>query len=1059
MKPINSRPRGAAIYLLGTASFLTIASATAAQAADAVPPAEEEILVTGSLIRGAPAVGVPVTAITDEDFREAGSVTVSDVLRTLPSVDVTVNQTITASGAMSQRPKEVAIRGLSTGSGTETLMMINGMRFPVQGFAAEYVDPSIISPLGVQRIDVLAEGASATYGTDAVAGVVNVILKRGFDGAISQVRYARSWDLGLPSWTFNQLYGRVWDGGQVTVSYQWNHEKNAHGRVRDYFTLNFEPYGFDDRRPFGSSAPATISPGASQTVAGMAALGFDRRVGARACSNCFSVPAGTGWNYGDTLAHINPLVPTPTTTWTTILANPGVKNLHEPTEVADVSPAMEDNRATLTFDQIVADDLFGVFRNVNLFADAFYSNHRTTGYYTPGASPSSEQSVREISVPTNNPYRPTGAPANILVSYNLGYETPSRLNTAEVATRFAFGFEADLPYDWRGRIFYSKSEDKNYVHVTGMVNTNHLRAALGQTVTGTLPGQGAYSKPANIPYFNIFCDATVYQCNSPITLNYINALRFYDQHIDIGETGINLDGPVFDLPGGQVKAAIGADYRTDHYVRVDTVNFNTYTTNVFDNPREGAGYDTYAFFAQVNIPIVGEANRLPLVEAFNIEAAYRLDHYYDQGNIKTPKIAATWQVGAGFTVRGAWGKAFRAPSIAEASTYSVQIQSENSVAGEPSDVFSLDCTAAPNQPNSPSAANPGSLTALLNPTCAATQALRFQGGIDLAGGAGGAGPVRTGASVGPEDAKNWSVGFNFAPTDFLAGLNIDSNYYSLRINDLITEKVEVGPNDPRNILCTGPGPDCNYIVRSNPLLPITDPANAQFLALVNELTSNPRSNVKNTSNIQYIRDGSITNVGWREIHGVDFDARYDFAVGDWGNWNVGIRGDYRLHDEILPSNTAGSEVIDSLEGDTGGRLKYRGRLGWSGDNGLSITGFVNYRPHGVPATTLPQPCFWAAGFGPGSCYAGSPYFGPYDQFPLYSPASYTADLTISYDTADKFANEYLHNLNLSFTVTNLFNTAGPFAYQFGSGRGTAANLDAGNGFYQRTIAFTLTKTW
>lgn len=1059
MKPISSRPRGAAIYLLGTASFLTIASATAAQAADgaAPPPVEEEILVTGSLIRGAPAVGVPVTAITDEDFREAGAVTISDVLRTLPSVEVAVNLTVTASGAVSQRPQEVAIRGLSTGAGTETLMMINGMRFPIQGFSAEYVDPSIISPFGVERIDVLAEGASATYGTDAVAGVINIILKRGYDGAMSSIRYGRSWDIGIPAWTFNQLYGRVWDGGQVTLSYQWKNEDNAHGRVRDYFTLNFEPYGFDDRRPFGSSAPATISPGASQTVAGMAALGFDRRIGARACSNCFSVPAGTGWNYGDTLAHTNPLVPTPTTTWTTILANPGVKNLHDPAEVADVVPAMHDNRATLTFDQIIADDLFGVFRNVNLFADAFYSNHRTTGHYTPGASPSSEQSVREISVPTNNPYRPTGAPANILVSYNLSYETPSRLNTAEVATRYAFGFEADLPYDWRGRVFYSKSEDKNYVHVTGMVNTNHLRAALGQTVTGTLPGQGPYSKPANIPYFNIFCDATVYQCNSPITLNYINAFRFYDQHFDIGETGINLDGPVFDLPGGQVKAAIGADFRSDHYIRVDTVNFNTYATNVFDNPREGASSNTWAVFAQVNIPLVGEANRLPLVEAFNIEAAYRFDHYAEQGYIKTPKIAATWQVGGGLTVRGAWGKAFRAPSVAEASTYSVQLQSENIAAGEPSDVFALDCAAAPGQPNNPNVANPGSLTALLNPTCAPGS--RFQGGIDLAGGAGGASPVRTGPAVGPENAKNWSVGFNFAPTNFLAGLNIDTTYYNLRINDLLTGKTPVGPNDPRNVICTAAGPNCNYIVRSNPLLPITDPANAEFLALVTELTSNPRANIKNTSAIQYIRDGSITNVGWREIHGVDFDARYDFEAGEWGNWNVGIRGDYRLYDKNLPSNTAGAEVIDSFEGDTGGRLKYRGRLGWTGADGFSVTGFVNYTPHSAPATTLPQPCYWAAGFGPGSCYAGSPYFGPYDQYPLYSPAMYTVDLTVAYDTADKFANEYLNNLNLSFTVANLFNSSGPFTYQFASGRGIAADPNAGNGYLQRYISFTITKVW
>ena len=79
---------------------------------------------------------------------------------------------------------------------------------------------------------------------------------------------------------------------------------------------------------------------------------------------------------------------------------------------------------------------------------------------------------------------------------------------------------------------------------------------------------------------------------------------------------------------------------------------------------------------------------------------------------------------------------------------------------------------------------------------------------------------------------------------------------------------------------------------------------------------------------------------------------------------------------------------------------------------------------------------------------------------LYSPAQYWLDLTVAYDTGDMFANNtYLNNLNLSMTVNNVFNRQGPFTYTFGSNRGTAADQEALNGYLQRYISFTLTKTW
>src|SRR6266705_5669951 len=96
--------------------------------------------------------------------------------------------------------------------------------------------------------------------------------------------------------------------------------------------------------------------------------------------------------------------------------------------------------------------------------------------------------------------------------------------------------------------------------------------------------------------------------------------------------------------------------------------------------------------------------------------------------------------------------------------------------------------------------------------------------------------------------------------------------------------------------------------------------------------------------------------------------------------------------------------------DTGGFLRYRARLGWAGGSGfldgVSITGFMNFIPHSanfaeISSTYVPPNCFWAPGFQAGSCYPGSPYWGPYTVFPNSAPGQYTFDLSLGYQTGIK----------------------------------------------------------
>src|SRR5690348_11854252 len=201
--------------LMGSASFLTMAGALTAQAqqvaqaqtAQAAQEIPEQVLVTGSLIHGTAAVGVPVTNLGTQDFTQTGNVTIGDLFRTVPAANVAPGPSAVNSGGHQERETRVNIRGLDQ-TGPRTLLMVDGVRFPPQADGLCAIDPSIIPALALDRVDILADGASATYGSDAIAGVINVVLKRNFDGAVSLFHFQMP-DHEGQEYQFSQLYGRT----------------------------------------------------------------------------------------------------------------------------------------------------------------------------------------------------------------------------------------------------------------------------------------------------------------------------------------------------------------------------------------------------------------------------------------------------------------------------------------------------------------------------------------------------------------------------------------------------------------------------------------------------------------------------------------------------------------------------------------------------------------------------------------------------------------------------------------------------------------------------------
>src|SRR3954469_7176354 len=142
-----------------------------------------EVVVTGSSIRGAPPVGSNLVAVGQAEIQKTGAQTVQQVLRSVPSVvgrqAVGQGSFGSADGAGTNAP---TIHGLGASASNSTLILIDGHRFPLSGINHALADPNILAPLALERVEVLADGASSVYGSDAVAGVVNFITRRNFDG-------------------------------------------------------------------------------------------------------------------------------------------------------------------------------------------------------------------------------------------------------------------------------------------------------------------------------------------------------------------------------------------------------------------------------------------------------------------------------------------------------------------------------------------------------------------------------------------------------------------------------------------------------------------------------------------------------------------------------------------------------------------------------------------------------------------------------------------------------------------------------------------------------------
>ena len=263
---MNSTVALAVRHCLLAALGVSIGAAALAQDASTSVEGDtlEEVVVTGTSLKGVAPVGSNLVTIDREAIEDIGAQTVQQILKTVPSMVGLQSAGQGAYGSFDGAGTNApTIHGLGASASNSTLVLLNGHRLPVSGINHVLADPNIVAPLALERVEVLADGASSVYGSDAVAGVVNFITRRNVDGFEASVQKGFADGYG----TFNAGFLRRhdWDTGSLVFSYNFSDRDTLEAVDRDYVRADQRPRGGRNFTP-NRCGPASITVGAQHLL-------------------------------------------------------------------------------------------------------------------------------------------------------------------------------------------------------------------------------------------------------------------------------------------------------------------------------------------------------------------------------------------------------------------------------------------------------------------------------------------------------------------------------------------------------------------------------------------------------------------------------------------------------------------------------------------------------------------------------------------------------------------------------------------------------------------------
>ena len=408
----------------------------------------EQVDVTGTLIRGVESVIAPLVYVQRQQLSEAAYATVQDALYRLPITSLNGPREDLGLDNNYQHGAGIDLRGLGVGA---TLVLVDGHRQPLSGLTGDFVDVSTIPWSAVERIEVLPDGASALYGSDAVAGVVNIIMRDDFQGAETRARYGTAVD-GRGELLVAQLLGTHWSGGHAMLAYQFSDATPLAAADRPYAAnADKTPYGGGNYDSYYSNPGNILDPATLQPV--------------------YGIPTGQDGK-SLTTAQLAPKI-----------------NLENPFASAQIFPEA-------TAHAVYAAGAQDVGRRARLFAQARFTQRDTLASNLPN--------TQLLAVPPSNPFyvNPFAGVPYTLEAYSFGRDLgPTKFESRTQVYTGALGATFQLPGAWQATLTESYGRQTLLDHEYNLPDTAALAAALADPNPATAfdPfGDGSYTSPATL---------------------------------------------------------------------------------------------------------------------------------------------------------------------------------------------------------------------------------------------------------------------------------------------------------------------------------------------------------------------------------------------------------------------------------------------------------------------------------------------------------------------------------------------------------------------------------
>ncbi|WP_336959719.1 TonB-dependent receptor plug domain-containing protein [Sphingobium aquiterrae] len=658
--------RGGSMLALAFAIGLGMASPLHAQAvapAAAVPagdqtgvgdsaPAESgEIVVTASRIaRSGFTAPTPTTVVGVEDFQKQAATNVADVLNTMPAFGAGTTPTSTNHTSLNSGANLVDLRNLGE---VRTLVLVDGHRF-VPATVQGRVDLNVIPTVLIERAEVVTGGASAAWGSDAIAGVVNLIFKKKMTGLEGSAQYgisnygdgkkyraALSWGTNFADDRGNFVIAGEWEDGNgigpgssrpILASSKWNVIANpnyvlGNGQPRSYLADNVN---VSTATLGGLITGSTTTGGAASTIL----KGTQFLPG--------GVPAP--FNYGTLVGSQYMVGGSPIGTVT--------------------SNQLGQLQVPLNRVNVFARASYDVSDAFTLFGEASYARSRTDFYL------SLPYDLGTIKINADNAFLPQSIKdtmkANGLASLNLGrisrdvsYNRPLNVNQTQ---RYLIGAEGKVLTDWKWSAYFQMGQNDYREDVRGnRLNANWRQAldavvnpANGQIVcrsTLTAAGNGC------VP-INLFGEGAP----SQEAINYVTGTSWQDAVFKQKSAAADISGTPFSLWAGEVSVAAGVEWREESVAQtVDPISATT-GWNIHNPKALSGNVNVKEIYGEVLVPLLKD---VPFVKNLDLNGAVRYTDYSTSGGVTSWKLGATWEVNDFLRLRATRSRDIRAPALGE----------------------------------------------------------------------------------------------------------------------------------------------------------------------------------------------------------------------------------------------------------------------------------------------------------------------------------------------------------------------------------------------------------